>query len=127
MLTTPPDSNFFEFQDQPILNDNLTLKPSGISECHGHSDPECTHVVTPEPPKGKYQNLTEEETGYFDALRTKGQALADIGNKWQENGHMKGCYHAEYPEEGSRNCQSRCKQFRTALVAWNEVIKKYGE
>lgn len=36
--------------------------------------------------------------------------------RWHENGHMKGCYHADYPEKGSPNCQSGCQKLRTSLA-----------
>ena len=35
---------------------------------------------------------------------------------WMANGHMKGCYHADYPDNTSEFCHAGCKRLRAAIA-----------
>ena len=63
------------------------------------------------------RRLPDQIEGYEMATEDLAPVI-EAAQKWQENGHMKGCYHAEYPEQGSPHCQSGCQKLRDALAEW---------
>lgn len=66
-------------------------------------------------PDSKYWDAMSALSGYRMALKDLAP-LIEAAEKWQANGHMKGCYHADYVEGEPAWCHETCKAFRDALA-----------
>ena len=54
------------------------------------------------------------EDGVKDTV-IKYMPVVVAAGQWMRNGHMIGCYHADYPSEGSPECAIGCSQLRESL------------
>ncbi len=58
------------------------------------------------------------EAGYREGVKAtviKYMPVVVTAGQWMRNGHMIGCYHADFPEEGSPNCAIGCQCLRESL------------